>query len=191
MEKMPTSELCSPCFLKKFQMMQASSYSGCDAVMQRTMKTILASCNVNGQSDFPASLIIRPVPEPAVCPSDKYYMTKGGDSCNSISLSDSFSSASLFMGNTSTLHDCKDIQAGTKLCLPFPCETTYKPQPDDTCLSTKTTFNMTAGGLRALNPYLLYSCENLHTGSKVYSSILCASPQASTFIQRCGASARR
>jgi hypothetical protein len=73
------------------------------------------------------------------------------------------------------------MQAGTKFCLPFPCETTYKLQSNDTCLSIETTFNMTSGGLRALNPYILYGCENLHTGSNVYGSILCASPQASTF----------
>ncbi|OBT82398.1 hypothetical protein VE02_09582 [Pseudogymnoascus sp. 03VT05] len=180
-EQMPTSELCSYCFVKKFQMMQASSYSGYDATLQRTMNTILTKCNLNGQSNISPSLIVRPPPEPAICPSDKYYTTKADDTCDSISLSTSVSSASLFIGNTGTLHDCKAMQAGTKLCLPFPCETSYKLQSDDTCLSIEMKFNMTSGGLRALNPYILYSCDNLHTGSNVYGSILCASPQASTF----------
>ena len=120
---MPTSELCSTCFLGRLQMMQQSAFSIFNIYTwyQTALIAAVSACSYQG----PTSTMLPPIPVPTStpwCVSGNYYLTKSTDTCDSIALANSVLSASIFFGNT-ILTNCTNIPAGQELCLPLTCAT--------------------------------------------------------------------
>lgn len=63
------------------------------------------------------------------------------------------------------------------LCFPLTCSETYILQADDTCAPIERTASLNAGDLRVYNPWILFACNNLQTGSAIYGNTLCLTPQ--------------
>ncbi|OGM39526.1 hypothetical protein ABOM_012090 [Aspergillus bombycis] len=185
-DDMPTDELCSYCYVKRYEMMQSTSYSIYDETYQSDLIFMNSKCDLSAPTDIPP-----PIEEPAnpyannltFCASDTIYTTVSGDTCDTIALKHSVSSAALFIGNPN-LFNCKDIPAGIELCLPFTCEPTYTLKDGDTCVSIEKSLGLdyAAGyNVRKYNPWLTRDCSNLQEASnEVYGKVLCGAPQGGT-----------
>lgn len=178
--QMPLAEICSECYIKKHQMMQQSAYSAYDDVFKLRLETINSRCSLTAPTSQPPSLIVRPVLPPPICASGLHYTTSSIETCDTVALSHSVSSAALFMANGGTHLNCSSLPAELTLCLPVACSSTYTLKPDDTCESIQLEFGLPVKGLQSLNPWIDFACLSLHTATEVYGSILCVTPQGGT-----------
>ncbi|KAL4962958.1 pectin lyase-like protein [Aspergillus stella-maris] len=189
---MPSSEMCSYCYVTKLQMMQSSPYSYYDDFYKSNFETVLSKCGISGDTTLPPSLIIgdpEEEEEELFCLSDITYTTQEGDTCTSIALDFSVSSAALYMGNQDLIRDCERVVPNKKICIPLSCQYTYVLQPDDTCRSIEKANSQrmydadTRQGfyLRDVNPWIDTYCDNLHETSTVYGRVLCLSPQGGLY----------
>lgn len=147
---MPMSEMCSECYTKRLQMMQESQYSGYAGTFASILSYVNSACTLEK-----ATTVLPPLTPPKAtptlaCASRKYYTTVTGDTCDSIALTNSLSSAALFMSN-SAIRNCSNIETGNSLCLPLSCQFTYELQPNDTCVSIQSQYNLRISGLRGYN----------------------------------------
>ncbi|CAK7227466.1 hypothetical protein SBRCBS47491_006577 [Sporothrix bragantina] len=174
---MPTAELCSVCFLGRLKMMQASTYSifNIDPFYQAALKAAVARCAYTGSTTTPTSLIPAPTASATpICVSGKLHTTVAGETCDSIALAASVSTASLFLGNQRVLTTCSGaLAAGLSLCLPLTCST-YKLTPGDNCI----TASISAGvdDIRLFNTWINSGCDNLQSANATMGSVLCKSP---------------
>jgi hypothetical protein len=160
--------------------MQKSPFSVYDKLYQTEMEYINTRCQKNLHTDIPTSLFPQPLGTP--CPAEQVYVTKQGDSCDSIALQHSVSSAAIFMSNTPAITNCSSIPSGVSLCLPSSCGFTYVVQPDDFCMGIERshlrTLNTTNGDVRKYNPWVNDDCTNLWNASDIaYGHVICLSPQ--------------
>jgi LysM repeat protein len=176
---MPQEEICSYCYIERNEMMQRTSYSIYDNRYQSDLKYIHTRCAKTGPTDIPPPIITLDVPEDTACTSGLIYATKGGESCDSIALEYSVSSASLYMANQLAIGNCTTILPNLELCLPLPCAETYILQTNDTCTTIEYTspYNLTFGDVRSYNPWISFGCENIQEASAFYGKVLCLSPQ--------------
>lgn len=176
---MPQAEICSYCSIERYEMMQRTSYSIYDSRYQSDLEYIHTRCAKTGPTDIPPPIITPDVPENIPCTSGSTYTTKGGESCDSIALAYSISSASLYMANQLAIGNCTTILPSLELCLPLPCAETYVLQKNDSCATIEYAShnNLTFGDVRSYNPWISFSCENLQEASAFYGKVLCLSPQ--------------
>ncbi|GAQ09970.1 glucan 1,3-beta-glucosidase [Aspergillus lentulus] len=183
---MPQGELCSYCYITRYKMMQATPYSIYDKSYQSDLEFMHSKCGLSGPRNILPPL--QEFPDPyknnlTFCISETTYTADPGDTCDLIARKYSVSSASLYMGNPN-LHDCRNIPAGTELCIPLSCNPTYTLKDNDTCISVEASLGLpySAGTtLRKFNPWLLNDCSNLHVASnEVYGHVLCGAPQGGT-----------
>jgi hypothetical protein len=160
-------------------MMQRTSYSIYDDRYKSDLEYIHSRCDKAGSTDIPPLIITPDPPSDTPCISGSTYTTKGGESCDTIALENSVSSASLYMANQIVIGNCTTILPNLELCLPLPCAETYILQKNDTCTTIEAVspLNLTSGAVRAYNPWISYGCENLQEASAFYGAILCLSPQ--------------
>jgi hypothetical protein len=184
LEEMPHSELCSFCNVRRYQMMQSTSYSVYDSKYQTEFEYINQACGLSLPTDIPEPLMVIDDPyedTDEFCASDILYITQVGDTCDKIATEFKVASAALYMGNVN-LRDCFSIPVGTKLCMPFSCEGIYTLKEGDTCISIEEELgikNALGATIRRYNPWLDYDCLNLHEASDVaYGHVLCSVPQA-------------
>ncbi|CAK7199674.1 hypothetical protein SEUCBS139899_002357 [Sporothrix eucalyptigena] len=84
-----------------------------------------------------------------------------GDTCDSIAIANSVSSATLFAINPN-LQDCrKPLAVGTVLCLPHTCDALWTVHITDTCLSIGNATGNPQSALVAYNIMLNWNCTNL------------------------------
>lgn len=101
--------------------MQASpfSYYNRDSFYEDSLKQAVKRCSLSNQPTTTKDSPFPPEPsEPAFCLSDVIYTTKAGDTCDSLAVKYSVSSAAIFMGNPDIL-DCNDMVEGVSICLPL------------------------------------------------------------------------
>lgn len=183
LDSMPTAELCSSCHVGRYRMMQSTPYSAYDINFQSQLKYINSKCNLNIPTDIPDPLqpTIDPYKPADSCVSGIKYTTVAGDTCDSIATKYKVSSAALFIGHDN-LFECKDIQVGTKLCMPIQCETVYTIKGEDSCTSIEKAQGVgykDGTTLRKYNPWINYDCSNLHIVSDVaYGHVICLTPQS-------------
>ncbi|KAL3421768.1 hypothetical protein PVAG01_05924 [Phlyctema vagabunda] len=181
--EMPQAELCSYCYVERNQMMQRTAYSIYDERYKADLEYIHTRCATTGETEVLPPIITPDVPDDTACTSGATYTTQGGESCASIALGYSISSASLYMANQQTIGNCSSIVAGLELCLPLPCAYTYAVQVGDSCATIQSAapsnlnLNLSFGDVRAYNPWIAFGCENLHEASTFYGPVLCLSPQ--------------
>ncbi|KAE8381463.1 pectin lyase fold/virulence factor [Aspergillus bertholletiae] len=188
-ELMPKDEMYSYCYKTKLQMMQSSPYSYYNKIFQHNLETVAARCGFTTNTTIPESLAATIPEDDPLCVSDNIYTTKKGDTCTSIALNHSISSAALYMGNQDLIRDCNQVVTGKNLCLPLSCERTYVLQPGDTCRSIEqdnaillydnSTKIITP--LRQLNPWIDTYCTNLQSTAWAFGRVLCLTPQSGVF----------
>ncbi|GME48353.1 hypothetical protein CDV56_101071 [Neofusicoccum parvum] len=182
-QDMPRSELCSNCNVERLSMMQRTPYSIYDDYYKSDLEYIHSTCGITGDTSIPPPPII-PDPEPeTICVSDLTYTTSGTETCDTIALAHSVSSAALFMANDHLLSSCAPttpVPADTVLCLPLTCATTYTLQAADTCLSIESnaTLGLAYGDVARFNPWVSFACENIQVAAAgAYGRTLCLAPQ--------------
>lgn len=187
---MPKDEMCSYCYKTKLQMMQSSSYSYYNDFYKSNFEVVQSTCGISGDTSLPPTLIVEePEEEEDMCLSEITYTTAEGDTCTSIALDFSVSSAALYLANQDLIRDCSKVVPNKKICIPIPCQNTYVLQEEDSCysienanydqLSSSATGN--AFSLRELNPWIDPYCTNLHETSTAHGRVLCLSPQGGLF----------
>ncbi|RLL97668.1 hypothetical protein CFD26_105896 [Aspergillus turcosus] len=177
-DEMPDNEICSYCYVERLQMMQRSPYSAYDEHYKSVLETINKRCGLTGPTEILEVPMDMPVEEEEpLCLSDMTYTTVNGDTCTSIAVANSVSSAALYIGNQHLIRWCSSIKAGLKLCLPLPCESTYTVQPSDNCTSIEYAFSLKYGDVRRYNPWVSYDCDNIQIASQIYGTNICLSPQ--------------
>lgn len=99
---------------------------------------------------FPEKGDTRPPPPPVACLSH-VHVSKANDTCDSLALEYSVSSAEIFINNPDIL-DCDDMVEDVPICLPFKCNT-YQVKKNDTCTSVSETLGITRKDFISLNPW--------------------------------------
>ncbi|KAH7124727.1 pectate lyase superfamily protein-domain-containing protein [Dactylonectria macrodidyma] len=178
-EKMPKAELCSSCWVEHFAIMQRSAYSSYDEFIETQLKYTYKTCGLTGNTTAPGVPIDAPT-ESDFCLSGNMYTTTAKDTCDSIALAKSISSAALYLGNP-IIGNCSDIEQGTKLCLPLACAETWTVKAGDTCSSIQKAtrnFKLPRGGVQDYNPWINVDCTNLQTASNAaFGHVICLAPQ--------------
>lgn len=179
---MPTSELCSFCFVQRLKIMQSSPYSFYDEVFQEQLEIVNTQCGLSLPTDMPASLDVAPefLPDP-VCVSNQTHHTVLGDTCDSIGLKYNISSAGLVMANNRQLVICSNLTAGMDLCLPSSCAPTYLLQSNDTCTSIELAGGYDLGDVRKYNSWVEWDCANLQPSTDFWGRVICLGSQGGTY----------
>jgi hypothetical protein len=182
-QEMPEAELCSYCYIEKHRIMQSSPYSFYHRTpfYKSRLEYIYATCpGVSGPTEFLPLPVASPPEESRMCFTDSTYVSKEGDTCDSIAQESSVSSAYLQMANTDVLYNCTNVPANKELCLPLTCSTLYI-QPNDTCLAIELDQDLALGDVRKYNSWIDYWCDNLQTTTWTHGHTLCLSPQGGIF----------
>lgn len=163
-------------------MMQQSPYSVYDEYFQSDLETVYAKCGGSGETDAPPSLDSPPeFPPDPICVSGKTHITSAGDTCDSIALKYSISSAALVMSNSRYLISCDNLKPDMELCLPESCSSVYTMQNSDTCRSIELTNSYPLGTIRKYNSWVSWDCSNLQSSVDAYGRVLCIGVQGATF----------
>lgn len=182
---MRREELCSPCYVGRLQMMQASPYSiyGTYNFYQDALEYAKNECGLKDQETEPQPPLISSGPKPEIwCLSDVTYTTRQGDTCNSIALTHSVSSASVFM-SSSSIQNCSSIDAGISICLPLECKT-YIRKEDQDCQGVRVSTGVSIYKIQQYNPWISADCNNIKTASQTYGNVLCISATGGEFDGR-------
>ncbi|RSL90064.1 hypothetical protein CEP51_000949 [Fusarium floridanum] len=174
LDKMPNNELCSDCYIGRLKMMQASPYSYYkkELFYQDALKAAVSRCSLSNQattgqdSPFPSESA-----EPVFCLSDVKHTIQPGDTCDSLAIKYSVSSAAIFIGNPDIL-DCNDMVQGVTICLPLQCKT-YKLQASDSCISVFASTGLRPADLSFLNPWIHQLCGNIRSAQETLGSVIC------------------
>ncbi|RTE76836.1 hypothetical protein BHE90_008696 [Fusarium euwallaceae] len=177
-EEMPKTELCHTCYLRRLALMQSSQYSIYNQYYKEQLELVYKTCGGSGPTDFPPPLKEEEKEEP-FCLTGKYYTTKEGDTCDSISKASDVSGSMLYMGNQEAIGDCRDVPAGLKLCLPMTCKT-YYVKPDDTCFGIETSLDLAWDDVQKYNSWIRADCADLQTGTDFYGKTICIGPLGDT-----------
>ncbi|KAG7417883.1 LysM domain-containing protein [Fusarium oxysporum f. sp. rapae] len=158
-DKMPTNELCSDCYVGRLKMMQASPFS-----------------YYNRNSFFKSALkqAVKQPSEPAFCLSEVTYTTKAGDTCDSLATKYSVSSAAIIMGNPGIIN-CTNIVEGVDICLPLQCKT-FTLEKDDSCMTVAAATGLDQGDICSLNPWVHPLCNNLQDGTQTLGQVIFITP---------------
>ncbi|KAI7770035.1 hypothetical protein ACKAV7_008062 [Fusarium commune] len=181
--KMPLKEMCSTCYVKRFATMQSSPYSLYNEAFKEQLEYIYSKCGLKGPTQIPASVSPDQEDTSFDCGTDEWYTTSDAkETCNSVALKHSVSSAALFNANQYRLSNCNvrtTIGAGTKLCIPPTCPRTYILRPDENCFSIEynRTNQLRFGDVQLYNPWVGFDCIDLQPLTFVYGTVLCFGPQ--------------
>jgi hypothetical protein len=158
-------ELCSDCILGSLQTQLGSPF-GYDEDRAEDFASLTSSCSKTNYAfttpsvySLDTTTTAPPVTTP-ICAST--YVVQTDDTCNSIALSQSISTFSLY--NTNGIWpSCGNLAIGDSLCIKDTC-TTYEVQSSDTCDSILLGLSNTITGsqLLAWNPNINALCANLH-----------------------------
>ncbi|KAF9871213.1 hypothetical protein CkaCkLH20_11382 [Colletotrichum karsti] len=179
-KKMPQDELCHTCHVRRIALMQSSQYSTYDGYYKELLEYIYSKCNAKGPTDIPPPLTKSQPEEAPYCVTGKRYITKKGDTCESIANATSVSSAAIYMGNQQLIPNCLDIDAGVSVCVPLTCQT-YYVRPSDTCVSIEMALGLEFDQIRTHNQWLYFDCSNLQDVTGFWGRIICVSPQGGTY----------
>ncbi|KAF4951438.1 hypothetical protein FSARC_12921 [Fusarium sarcochroum] len=181
-DNMPKEQLCSDCFLGRLQMMQASPYSMYRSIPEYhdALRVATTRCKLMNQPWEPQPPVFPPKPkvEPHCLPG-RTYVTREGDTCDSIAEEFSVSSATLAIGNAGLIK-CAEVKAGVKICLPLECET-YTLQEKESCLRIYLNTGVSVDEIVKYNSWLTRDCMNLHSVNENLGHTLCISPSGGEY----------
>ncbi|KAM5379430.1 hypothetical protein ACJZ2D_004128 [Fusarium nematophilum] len=147
------------------------------------LECVYSNCSIEGPTELPPSLR-EPLDDGDLdCGSGEWYSREEkGETCDSVALMRSVSSATLFIANQNRLpNDSSNVvlEEGTKLCLPLQqCPRTYSLQPDDAWKALEINATMEVGRSEVMqyNPWICFECYNLQALSSVYGTVICLPP---------------
>ncbi|KAE8161705.1 carbohydrate-binding module family 50 protein [Aspergillus tamarii] len=183
MSKLPKSDLCSYCNVRKLALMQADAYTDAyDDNWQSTYMYVAQTCNisVSNFNSTPSAFNVTVPSSTSDCVSGTIYTTKEGDTCDSIALAQGVSAATMFYINPNILN-CSSIWPGTNLCLPQKCDSVYVVQPEDTCIDIAVGAGIRTQNLIDYNSQLTWNCSNLHATNPYWGTTLCISAPGGTY----------
>ena len=178
---MPTSEICSFCYVERLAMMQRSPYSFYDAQWQSELQYIYSRCGITNQptSLHPPRYLIPANPYDD-CPTDTWYTTTSQTTCDQLATLHTISSASLYLANQNRLPNCASttpIPKDTTLCLPPSCNRTLTVTGTtvEEChaLEANQTNNLSPGDIVRLNPWFGFECRDFNTTVPLYGHVIC------------------
>ncbi|KAK7996720.1 alpha-alpha-trehalose-phosphate synthase subunit [Apiospora arundinis] len=119
-----------------------------------------------------SAISFNPTASEPTCVSSNVYVTKAGDTCDSVAQAHNVSSATMFYINP-TILDCSAIREGTSLCLPLPCDTVRTVKDGEDCTDIAIEYLLSTVKLIAFNSQLKRDCSNLHGADPSWGSTLC------------------
>ncbi|KAL3438555.1 pectin lyase-like protein [Aspergillus tetrazonus] len=182
LQDMPKDELCSFCFVEILEMMQRSSYSFYDKGFQSQLGVVNEQCGLSAPTAMPPSLDAPPeFPPDPICSSYQTHTTVSGDTCDSIALTYSVSSAALVMANPRQLMICDSLPADMELCLPTSCSVVYQLKGNDTCSSIERAASYSPNTVRRYNPWVAWDCSNLQATTEAWGHVICLGGQGGNY----------
>ncbi|CVL01426.1 uncharacterized protein FPRN_11573 [Fusarium proliferatum] len=112
-------------------------------------------------------------PPPVACLSHVHIST-ANDTCDSLALKYSVSSAEIFYNNPDILQ-CYDMVEGVPICLPFQCNT-YQVKENDTCTSVSEYLGITIKDFISLNPWIRDDCNDFPSATVYLGKFVCTTP---------------
>ncbi|KAK1994860.1 hypothetical protein LX36DRAFT_692917 [Colletotrichum falcatum] len=179
MEDMPQEELCSYCYGAKLRLMQKSEYSAYDEYYAAMLEYVNKECGIDSDTTPIKPPVQNNGTQPGTCFSGKTIVAKEGDSCDSIAIANSISSASLYYINAN-LPDCKSIEAGSELCLPETC-TTHPVKEGESCVEIGVDAGTSWMNLIDWNLMLDARCSNLWNSEPFWGHVICVSAPGGEF----------
>jgi hypothetical protein len=171
-------------YAARLEYVNKSTFPPCAYFKMRYTKERLANLEVECGVEGPTAPIDNPininVTIPNTCEGSKEYLAKTGDTCDSIALARSLSSATLYYNNPD-LHDCSSIEAGTKLCLPASCETVYTVKEDDDCVTVGIDQGTSWSSIVDWNLGLDSLCTNIWGAKPSFGTTICVTPPGGEF----------
>jgi LysM repeat protein len=116
---------------------------------------------------------------PKACSPDKTYVTRAGDSCDSIATAHKVSSSTLYHTNPN-LRDCGNPDEGISLCLPEACEI-YSVQPNASCVTLAVDQGVSWMNIVDWNAGIDSRCSNIVGAKPSWGSTICVSPPGGRF----------
>ncbi|KAF5000824.1 hypothetical protein FGRMN_1432 [Fusarium graminum] len=176
-KKMPHNEICHVCYQRRLSIMQSSQYSIYNEYYKEKLENVHKTCGRSGPTEILPPL--KPKEKATdFCLTGRYYTTKEGDTCDSISKDAGISGALLYMGNQDDILNCHDILTDQKLCLPTTCDT-YYVKPNDTCFSIERALGLRMDSITKYNSWIDRDCTNFQGGTEFYGRSICVSPLGS------------
>ncbi|KAF5556289.1 pectate lyase 1 [Fusarium napiforme] len=130
-------------------------------------------CYFHFRRIFPEKGDTQPPPPPVACLSH-IHISKANDTCDSLALKYSVSSAEIFINNHDIL-DCYDMVEDVPICLPFRCNT-YQVKENDTCTSVSESLGITIKDFISLNPWIRNDCGFFPSGTITLGKFVCTTP---------------
>ncbi|KAL4794873.1 hypothetical protein BDV19DRAFT_379199 [Aspergillus venezuelensis] len=172
-------EECNECLLLKMRNTAQFPYGRGPKVYSSIYPSFTSSCGfteypvtpIPSHSGYPSSFHVIPTstaiatPTPSPPPSTstctgKTYTIKEGDTCQSVSKSQSVATVQLLMDNHLRAF-CANFPEEGQLCIKNQC-TTYTVKAGDTCKSVAKTHNVSTVQLRSYNPWIDGGCYNFN-----------------------------
>ncbi|GAW17906.1 hypothetical protein ANO14919_073750 [Xylariales sp. No.14919] len=166
------ADLCDNCVIKAYQFQAGSPINGGYA-LQSNYSSLTASCS---KTSFPLETSTTLFPEPTITdtPAEctgSIYSLKSGDTCQSVSRSQSVGTAWLLADNGLRAF-CADFPESGDLCIQNTCQT-YTVQANDTCVSIAKAHNISQVQLYTWNPILDTLCRSI---VKSVGDSICVTP---------------
>ncbi|OJJ03023.1 hypothetical protein ASPVEDRAFT_712823 [Aspergillus versicolor CBS 583.65] len=161
---------CNKCLLLQLRGQAQFPYGSGPSVYSSVYPSFTSSCKFTGHpatvSPHPSSsLSSTPVSSPSVSPtasgcSGTKYTIKEGDTCQSVSKSQSIATFQLLLDNNLRAY-CANFPKEGDLCIKNKCST-YTVQKGDTCKSVAKAHNISTVQLRSYNPWIDGGCYNFN-----------------------------
>ncbi|KAG4274882.1 hypothetical protein FPRO04_08890 [Fusarium proliferatum] len=119
-------------------------------------------------------------PPPVACLSHVHIST-ANDTCDSLALKYSVSSAEIFYNNPDILQ-CYDMVEDVPICLPFQCNT-YQVKENDTCTSVSEYLGITIKDFISLNPWIRDDCNDFPSAAVYLGKFVCTTPSDGHYNQ--------
>ncbi|PSN61472.1 hypothetical protein BS50DRAFT_651680 [Corynespora cassiicola Philippines] len=158
-----TLDVCDDCVMKYLAAM-LSNTAGLEMISEEKFTSIASSCKVE-PTKYPHPTISLPEPPTTTaapnntCFDGKFYTVKQGDTCESISKSNSMAIDGFLDLNNLDV-ECKLLKVGNSVCIRDACKTFTIPA-GQTCDTLSKRLGFTKTELLYWNPVLGSSCDNL------------------------------
>ncbi|KAJ5519961.1 hypothetical protein N7463_000414 [Penicillium fimorum] len=116
-------------------MRQTSDYAAYSSLDQETLQVVSNSCGLNASLDLHDPLWIEDPTPQLMCVSDVTYITKFGDTCDTIVKEYQVFSAAIILGNSGHIANCSNIYPDKELCMHLSCDIQYTINDNDDCVN--------------------------------------------------------
>ncbi|KAF2018021.1 carbohydrate-binding module family 50 protein [Aaosphaeria arxii CBS 175.79] len=179
---LPKDQLCSTCQKAKLAAMQLNPFGVYDStIWKERYDYVVKTCALTGIVTTPTPSTIRfNSTEPDGCAKEDKYISRVGDTCDSIAQSNRVSSGTLYEINPSLI-DCSSVGANLALCLPPRCEKLYQVKPSDNCTRIASLTDISWLNIISWNGMVDPWCSNIYGAQPSWGSTICVSPPGGAY----------